>query len=73
MTYRDPKHILHTLFSRHRFSPAKRVWVTDDVLVRVEARPFAAGAMRECFAMKVELAGVLCWGGPQKPCECVLL
>jgi len=27
-------------------------WVVDDVLVKMEAKPFGAGAMRECYAMK---------------------
>jgi len=37
---------------RYRYNSRTRQWVTDDVLVKVESRPFAAGAMRECFAMK---------------------
>ncbi|MEW5299115.1 MAG: hypothetical protein WDW36_002161 [Sanguina aurantia] len=37
---------------RHRFNPDTSTWVLDDVLVRMERLPFAAGAMRECFATK---------------------
>jgi len=37
---------------RMRYNPHTGEWVTDDVLVKVEDKPFAAGAMRECFAMK---------------------
>ncbi|KAF8055109.1 Eef2k [Scenedesmus sp. PABB004] len=37
---------------RHRYTAAGRHWVKDTVLVRMEGRPFAAGAMRECYALK---------------------
>eukprot|EP00775_Hariotina_reticulata_P009172 gene9172-9339_t len=37
---------------RYRYTATTRQWVIDDVLVKLEPRPFAAGAMRECFAMK---------------------
>jgi len=37
---------------RHRYNARTQQWVRDDVLVKVEGKPFAAGAMRECFAMK---------------------
>uniref|UniRef100_A0A383WC16 Alpha-type protein kinase domain-containing protein n=1 Tax=Tetradesmus obliquus TaxID=3088 RepID=A0A383WC16_TETOB len=38
--------------TRHRYTANTRQWVRDSVLVKIEARPFAAGAMRECYAMK---------------------
>lgn len=37
---------------RHRYDPHGESWVVDDVLVKMEVKPFAAGAMRECYAMK---------------------
>jgi len=37
---------------RHRYNPQTQSWVLDDVLVKIESKPFAAGAMRECYAMK---------------------
>ncbi|GAX82885.1 hypothetical protein CEUSTIGMA_g10311.t1 [Chlamydomonas eustigma] len=37
---------------RLRYNNQNGEWVKDDVLVRVESKPFAAGAMRECYAMK---------------------
>lgn len=47
---------LHTLpmerCTRQRYNPHTGQWVTDEVLVKMEAKPFAAGAMRECYAAK---------------------
>lgn len=37
---------------RHRYNANTRQWTIDDVLVRMESKPFAAGAMRECYAFK---------------------
>lgn len=40
------------LANRIRFNPETRDWLSDPVIIRMEEKPFAAGAMRECFAMK---------------------
>ncbi|KXZ51661.1 hypothetical protein GPECTOR_11g114 [Gonium pectorale] len=37
---------------RQRYNAHTGQWVTDEVLVKMEAKPFAAGAMRECYAAK---------------------
>ncbi|KAG2490554.1 hypothetical protein HYH03_010948 [Edaphochlamys debaryana] len=37
---------------RQRYNAMTGAWVTDEVLVKMESKPFAAGAMRECFAAK---------------------
>ncbi|KAG2449797.1 hypothetical protein HYH02_005320 [Chlamydomonas schloesseri] len=47
---------LHTLpmerAVRQRYNAMNGQWVTDEVLVKMEGKPFAAGAMRECYAAK---------------------
>mmetsp|Transcript_26969 Transcript_26969/g.69935 ORF Transcript_26969/g.69935 Transcript_26969/m.69935 type:complete len:637 (-) Transcript_26969:333-2243(-) len=38
---------------RRRWNPRQEMWVADeDVMVKLDDKPFGAGAMRECFAMK---------------------
>ncbi|EFJ52581.1 hypothetical protein VOLCADRAFT_33453, partial [Volvox carteri f. nagariensis] len=37
---------------RQRYNALAGHWVTDEVLVKMESKPFAAGAMRECYAAK---------------------
>ncbi|GIL71722.1 hypothetical protein Vretifemale_2235 [Volvox reticuliferus] len=37
---------------RQRYNALTGHWVTDEVLVKMESKPFAAGAMRECYAAK---------------------
>jgi elongation factor 2 kinase len=37
---------------RYRYRSETGRWVADDVLVRMDPDPFAAGAMRECWALK---------------------
>ncbi|GFR42631.1 hypothetical protein Agub_g3567 [Astrephomene gubernaculifera] len=37
---------------RQRYNAMTGQWVTDEVLVKMESKPFAAGAMRECYAAK---------------------
>jgi len=37
---------------RHRYSPISQTWVVDDCVVKMDNKPFANGAMRECFRMK---------------------
>lgn len=37
---------------RHRYSPISQTWVVDDCVVKMDRKPFANGAMRECFRMK---------------------
>ncbi|XP_065181615.1 eukaryotic elongation factor 2 kinase-like [Sycon ciliatum] len=37
---------------RHRFNALKCKWTVDDILVKMEEKPFAHGAMRNCFRMK---------------------
>lgn len=46
-------HLLPVLRGRRRrYSAHSRRWTDDDVLAKMEARPFANGSMRQCFAMK---------------------
>lgn len=46
-------HLLPVLRGRRRrYSALSRRWTEDDVLAKMEARPFANGSMRQCFAMK---------------------
>eukprot|EP00884_Botryococcus_braunii_P010320 jgi/Botrbrau1/1928/Bobra.0005s0031.1 len=43
------------LVVRHRYrlrGDETDPWVTDEVLIKMEDKPFAAGAMRECYAVK---------------------
>ncbi|VDL60897.1 unnamed protein product [Hymenolepis diminuta] len=37
---------------RHRYSALKKKWIKDNILVKVEDKPFNRGAMRECFRLK---------------------
>lgn len=37
---------------RHRYSAIRKAWVVDRVEVKMEAKQFAAGAMRACFRLK---------------------
>jgi len=37
---------------RHRFNPLTQVWVVDECILKMDTKPFAHGAMRECFRMK---------------------
>ncbi|VEL36342.1 unnamed protein product, partial [Protopolystoma xenopodis] len=37
---------------RHRYSAIKKKWLHDNIKVKLEARSFDHGAMRECFRMK---------------------
>lgn len=37
---------------RHRFNALRQRWVVDDVVIKMEDRPFSNGAMRECFRVK---------------------
>eukprot|EP00439_Symbiodinium_sp_Y106_P059109 s3446_g8.t1 len=39
---------------RRRWDPARKAWVTSDVLVRFEKEPFAKGSMRVCHRMRRE-------------------
>ncbi|XP_064620844.1 eukaryotic elongation factor 2 kinase-like isoform X4 [Lineus longissimus] len=38
--------------TRHRYNALKKQWVTDEVVVKMQKKPFAHGAMRECFRVK---------------------
>ncbi|KAK3261151.1 hypothetical protein CYMTET_29931, partial [Cymbomonas tetramitiformis] len=55
---RDPWEGRHIEFrpaehaKRHRYNPRSCTWFQDEIVVKIENSPFAAGAMRECFAMK---------------------
>ncbi|GAB6020786.1 Eukaryotic elongation factor 2 kinase [Chamberlinius hualienensis] len=37
---------------RHRYNTVSGQWVVDEILVKMETKPFAHGAMRECYRMK---------------------
>ncbi|CAG0922754.1 unnamed protein product, partial [Notodromas monacha] len=37
---------------RYRYNALKKIWVEDDVVVKMEPNSFNRGAMRECFRMK---------------------
>lgn len=37
---------------RRRYNAHTKSWTEDDVLAKMEERPFANGSMRQCFAMK---------------------
>nr|CDS26521.1 eukaryotic elongation factor 2 kinase [Hymenolepis microstoma] len=37
---------------RHRYSALKKKWIKDNILVKVEDKPFDRGAMRECYRLK---------------------
>jgi len=37
---------------RHRYNPLTQVWVVDECILKMDTKPFAHGAMRECFRMK---------------------
>jgi len=37
---------------RHRYNALKKAWLTDEVKVKMEKKPFNKGAMRECFRLK---------------------
>lgn len=46
-------HLLPVLRGRRRrYSAASKRWTEDEVLAKMEARPFANGSMRQCYAMK---------------------
>ncbi|CAF1641253.1 unnamed protein product, partial [Didymodactylos carnosus] len=36
----------------HDFDPIKGLWNTHEIKIKIEAKPFTRGAMRECFRMK---------------------
>ena len=36
---------------RHRYNPVTRAWVVDECVLKLDKKPFAHGAMRECFRM----------------------
>lgn len=38
--------------TRHRYNALKKTWVSDDVLVKMELKPFTNGAMRQCYRLK---------------------
>ncbi|PVD37875.1 hypothetical protein C0Q70_00477 [Pomacea canaliculata] len=38
--------------TRYRYNALKKTWVKDDVLVKMETKPFTRGAMRQCFRLK---------------------
>ena len=37
---------------RYRYNSLKKKWVTDEVIVKMEKKPFNHGAMRSCFRLK---------------------
>lgn len=37
---------------RHRYNALKKVWIRDNVLVKMEPKPFTRGAMRQCYRLK---------------------
>ncbi len=37
---------------RHRYNAVQKAWVRDEIKVKMEDKPFAHGAMRECFRLK---------------------
>ncbi|XP_052761871.1 eukaryotic elongation factor 2 kinase-like isoform X2 [Mya arenaria] len=37
---------------RHRYNALRKAWLTDEVKVKMEKKPFNRGAMRECFRLK---------------------
>ncbi|KAM7534932.1 hypothetical protein Aperf_G00000097603 [Anoplocephala perfoliata] len=37
---------------RHCYSALKKKWIKENILVKVEEKPFNRGAMRECFRLK---------------------
>ncbi|KAK3882577.1 hypothetical protein Pcinc_013055 [Petrolisthes cinctipes] len=37
---------------RHRYNALRQTWTADEVVVKMEPKPFNHGAMRECFRMK---------------------
>ncbi|KAK7502009.1 hypothetical protein BaRGS_00006761 [Batillaria attramentaria] len=37
---------------RHRYNALKKMWITDNVLVKMESKPFTRGAMRQCYRLK---------------------
>uniref|UniRef100_A0A0K0EF31 Eukaryotic elongation factor 2 kinase n=1 Tax=Strongyloides stercoralis TaxID=6248 RepID=A0A0K0EF31_STRER len=37
---------------RYRYNALTKTWVKDDVFVKMEDKPFANGAMRECYRLK---------------------
>ncbi|KAL3876114.1 hypothetical protein ACJMK2_033992 [Sinanodonta woodiana] len=37
---------------RHRYSALKKSWITDEVKVKIERKPFTRGAMRQCYRLK---------------------
>lgn len=37
---------------RHRYNALRKAWLTDEVRVKMEKKPFNKGAMRECFRLK---------------------
>lgn len=51
--------------TRHRYDAGRGAWTVDTVLVKLEAAPFAAGAMRECRRM-VKLST---WGSAWASCD----
>ncbi|KAL8586038.1 hypothetical protein ACOMHN_023681 [Nucella lapillus] len=38
--------------TRHRYNTLKKSWVSDEVLVKMELKPFTNGAMRQCYRLK---------------------
>ena len=54
---------------RHRYDAGAARWTVDTVLVKVEAAPFAAGAMRSCLRLKKLSAAIRARGSGIKPLD----
>jgi len=37
--------------TRHRYNAISKTWTLDEVIVKMDTKPFDKGAMRECFRM----------------------
>jgi elongation factor 2 kinase len=37
--------------TRHRYNAISKTWTLDEVIVKIDRKPFDKGAMRECFRM----------------------
>ncbi|XP_076442554.1 eukaryotic elongation factor 2 kinase-like isoform X2 [Babylonia areolata] len=38
--------------TRHQYNALKKTWTSDEVLVKMETKPFTNGAMRQCYRLK---------------------
>lgn len=54
---------------RHRYDAGAERWTVDTVLIKMESRPFAAGAMRCCLRLKKLSAASRARGSGIKPLE----